>query len=170
MIRFSLHFRPDFGKYQWGNYTLDKDGKVGNGCRHHINLHSAYTSVMGCEPDFTNASYIFRGCLSYIWHSIDTLRVKCVLDTPGREVLDEEIAMPNSRCPSDHVSLVAEFVLIDDAKEGNNGGGGVAGIASSAVNSMAQSPARRAPGSSSVQSHHPQQRPQTTFPNKRNMP
>eukprot|EP00299_Pterocystis_sp_00344_P019027 c9478_g1_i1.p1 GENE.c9478_g1_i1~~c9478_g1_i1.p1 ORF type:complete len:560 (+),score=114.06 c9478_g1_i1:23-1681(+) len=103
---------PDFGKFQWGHHTT-KDGKPGSGLRHHLNLHSAYTSVNGAEPEFTNASPLFRGCLSYIWFSQDTLKARCVLETPNKAILEEDVAMPNSRSPSDHVSLVGEFALDD---------------------------------------------------------
>eukprot|EP00300_Choanocystis_sp_HF-7_P043220 c9822_g1_i1.p1 GENE.c9822_g1_i1~~c9822_g1_i1.p1 ORF type:complete len:395 (-),score=86.36 c9822_g1_i1:24-1208(-) len=105
----------DFGKLQWGHYTHSKNGQMGRGCTHDLNLDSAYYSVLGHEPSFTNASFDFTGCLSYIWFTPQTLRVHGVLETISKQALEEEIAMPNSQFPSDHLSLFAEFIFDDKA-------------------------------------------------------
>lgn len=100
----------DFGERQWGAYS-SKDGSTGSGCRHQYQMASAYAQVKGKEPEFSNSSFDFRGCLSYLFYTQDRLRVNGVLDTITDHDLFEEIAMPNSQFPSDHISLFAEFTL-----------------------------------------------------------
>lgn len=72
---------------------------------------SAYKTVLKKEPDFTNYTVAFKGCLDYIMYSQGSLQVLRVLDTYNESVLSEHIALPSPRFSSDHVQLVAEFAF-----------------------------------------------------------
>ncbi|CBZ51479.1 Os10g0412100 protein, related [Neospora caninum Liverpool] len=72
-------------------------------------FQSAYKEVLGEEPRFTNFTRDFQGCLDYIF--FDNVAVKAVLSIPDENELKREVALPNSRFPSDHVALMAEFCL-----------------------------------------------------------
>ncbi|KFG28272.1 endonuclease/exonuclease/phosphatase family protein, partial [Toxoplasma gondii p89] len=65
--------------------------------------------VLGEEPRFTNYTRDFQGCLDYLFFRNAT--VKAVLSIPDDCELKREVALPNSRFPSDHVALMADFVL-----------------------------------------------------------
>ena len=86
-----------------------------DGYRHNLGLHSAYSTVMGTEPDFTNmtggTAGAFRGTLDYIWHD-SRLRPDFVLPLPtAAEASAEGGGLPNSQIPSDHVPLGATFTF-----------------------------------------------------------
>ncbi|ESS28551.1 endonuclease/exonuclease/phosphatase family protein [Toxoplasma gondii VEG] len=72
-------------------------------------FQSAYKEVLGEEPRFTNYTRDFQGCLDYLFFRNAT--VKAVLSIPDDCELKREVALPNSRFPSDHVALMADFVL-----------------------------------------------------------
>ncbi|PFH32258.1 hypothetical protein BESB_015760 [Besnoitia besnoiti] len=72
-------------------------------------LRSAYKEVLGAEPRFTNYTRDFQGCLDYLF--FENAVAKAVLSVPEESELKREVALPNSRFPSDHVALMADFAL-----------------------------------------------------------
>jgi len=80
---------------------------------HRVPLASAYAAIQGAEPEFTNYTRTFRGTLDYIWFDQSTLRCAAVAPVPPVEQLTRAgPALPNPQYPSDHVILVADFLLL----------------------------------------------------------
>jgi CCR4-NOT transcription complex subunit 6 len=81
-----------------------------------IPLRSAYASVLGAEPAFTNFALremsIFSAALDYIFYTPTSVKPCAVLDTIPESIAAEETALPSRRCPSDHLPLYAEFSFI----------------------------------------------------------
>lgn len=100
--------------------------------RHPLTLRSAYVAATGFEPSFTSCHNRYKGTLDYIWFGSaggggdggkegsqgsdgnggggggEGLRLTAVLlPPPARDVE----APPNCEVPSDHIPLVADFVL-----------------------------------------------------------
>ena len=73
-------------------------------------VKSAYLTVQGSEPDYTNYTGDFHGCLDYIFYS-EGLCPCSVLSLPSESELRSEVALPNSVMSSDHLSIKAEFML-----------------------------------------------------------
>ena len=71
-------------------------------------VKSAYLTVQGYEPYYTNYTADFHGCLDYIFYS-DGLSPTSVLSLPDERELRSEVALPNSVMSSDHLSIKAEF-------------------------------------------------------------
>ena len=67
-------------------------------------LHSAYRQVLGVDMP-TSFTDKYAGVLDYVFAS-DGLTPTAVLDKFDDSVLREEVALPSSRCPSDHLPLV----------------------------------------------------------------
>lgn len=63
---------------------------------------------LGKEPNFTNYTENFQGCLDYIFHS-DNLIVNKVVEPLSKEEASKEKALPSMKYPSDHIVLYAEF-------------------------------------------------------------
>lgn len=81
-------------------------------------LWSCYKEVLGDEPDFTCwggfAGRDVRGVFDYIMYRGDILSPVSVLKTPaGADVLRVPERLPNAEHPSDHVPMVADFLLHD---------------------------------------------------------
>lgn len=99
-----------------GNTRRDNVVPVGDGiARHGLSLRSAYYQVLGSEPAFTSSHHKFRGTLDYIWYSPQAgsckLQPVSVLLPPGRKCLSKRGGLPNVHIPSDHISLVCDFVV-----------------------------------------------------------
>jgi len=92
-------------------FMKNKEGAI----IHNLQLASAYCSIMGTEPEYSNLTPDFEGCLDYIWFSKKQLVVQEVVEIPDREFVGKGI--PNKCFPSDHVPLVAKFSF---AKNGND--------------------------------------------------
>ena len=73
-------------------------------------VKSAYLTVQGHEPHYTNYTGDFQVCLDYIFYS-RTLYPSSVLSLPSERDLRSEVALPNSVMSSDHLSMKAEFVI-----------------------------------------------------------
>jgi len=73
--------------------------------KHELGLKSAYCSVLGREPRCTNLTHEFKGTLDYIWYSKNSLSPLAVLDIPETGTLREEVGLPSSKFPSDHLLL-----------------------------------------------------------------
>eukprot|EP01029_Cantina_marsupialis_P018788 TRINITY_DN4331_c0_g1_i1.p1 TRINITY_DN4331_c0_g1~~TRINITY_DN4331_c0_g1_i1.p1 ORF type:complete len:568 (-),score=126.53 TRINITY_DN4331_c0_g1_i1:522-2225(-) len=80
---------------------------------HNFDMKSAMSTLKGSDPDFTNYTGHFTGCLDYVFFSADSVQCYSGLDIPSKEVLSHKsnTAMPNPIYSSDHTSLVADFVL-----------------------------------------------------------
>lgn len=77
---------------------------------HGLELESAYPSALHAEPSFTNYTENFVGCLDYIFVS-QRARVAAALGPPCPEELAEEVALPSSQHPSDHIPVAADIFV-----------------------------------------------------------
>lgn len=77
--------------------------------KHQFSLASAYGGIG--EPLFTNYTGDFSGVLDYIWFTTDTLGVSKVL-SPVEEDAVKETRLPNTFMNSDHISILAEFLVV----------------------------------------------------------
>lgn len=80
---------------------------------HSLPLVSAYAAVHdGKEPEFTNYTGDFVGCLDYMWISADRLGTTAFLEIPPVSELTRYSGtpLPNPQYPSDHVALVFDLV------------------------------------------------------------
>lgn len=98
---------PDLAGYNYDYYTE-------KGMEHPFTLKSSY----GDSPDaiksslqFTNYTPGFTDVLDYIWYSSNSLRVTGLLGKVDDEYLSKVPGFPNVHFPSDHLALVAEFVV-----------------------------------------------------------
>jgi len=74
-----------------------------------LELQSAHTTRGGLEPKFTNYTEGFKGCLDYITYCPDGLECTAVGDFPAENVLKNEVALPNSLQPSDHLPVMCRI-------------------------------------------------------------
>lgn len=85
--------------------------------RHPLQLTSAYEDVTGAEADFSTYQQSSDGCgktVDYIWSTSKErgpwqLKAVAVLASPSQEVLSK--GLPSAEHPSDHVPLMAQFIL-----------------------------------------------------------
>ncbi len=91
---------------------------------HGLMLQSAYASVLGSDPVFTNYTEGYKGTLDYVYFSSDQLAAVAVLNIPSDKALQEysNKPLPNEQWPSDHLCLCADFVplpasAVRDAQE-----------------------------------------------------
>jgi len=82
---------------------------------HRLPLASAYASVYGADPKYTNYTGHFVGCLDYIFFSRPHLQCMSCLDIDNEALLKQNHALPSPLYGSDHISLVAEFEWLPDA-------------------------------------------------------
>lgn len=85
-------------------------------------LRSVYNQVLGDEPDFTCwggfSGRDVRGVFDYIMFRGSIFSPLCVLGTPsGQDVLQIPERLPNPDHPSDHVPMVADFIMQDQGTE-----------------------------------------------------
>jgi CCR4-NOT transcription complex subunit 6 len=86
-----------------------------SGMRHPFSLKSAYGSIG--ELPFTNYTPGFVDVVDYIWYSNNALRVTAVLGKVDEDYLQKVPGFPNFHYPSDHLALMAEF-LVEKPKVG----------------------------------------------------
>ena len=86
----------------YGNFTRD-------GMSHPFSLKSSY-GTMG-ELSFTNYTPNFTEVIDYIWYSTNTLHVTGLLGEVDKDYLQRVPGFPNYHFPSDHLALLAEFVV-----------------------------------------------------------
>jgi CCR4-NOT transcription complex subunit 6 len=79
------------------------------GMSHPFTLKSAYSSIG--ELSFTNYTPGFTDVLDWIWYSSNSLRVSGLLGDVDKEYLQRVPGFPNFHFPSDHLALMAEFVV-----------------------------------------------------------
>jgi len=77
-----------------------------------LQLFKPFTSCMkaltGSEPQFTNYTANFKGCLDYVMVS-GNIKPVSALPVPEESELKSETALPNSKWPSDHLPLVVDL-------------------------------------------------------------
>mmetsp|Transcript_2444 Transcript_2444/g.3467 ORF Transcript_2444/g.3467 Transcript_2444/m.3467 type:complete len:622 (+) Transcript_2444:235-2100(+) len=79
---------------------------------HNIQLASAYASVQGEEPSYTNHSGNFTGVLDYIWFAQPHIRPLAVSPVPDLEEIKKiGEGMPNCLYSSDHALLCCDVQL-----------------------------------------------------------
>jgi len=77
---------------------------------HGFRLGSAYATVTGTEPAFTNYTGGFKGVLDYMWYSSELLRPLSTSPVPKEdEIRDIGIAMPSVGFSSDHILIMADM-------------------------------------------------------------
>lgn len=81
---------------------------------HSMKLDSCYRAALGgSEVEFTNYTAEFKDTLDYIFYTVDSLVPVAVLKNYSEETLSQEVGLPSSRFPSDHVPLVARIAFLD---------------------------------------------------------
>lgn len=93
---------PDLGDYKYGQFTKD-------GMSHPFSLKSAYGNIG--ELAFTNYVPGFTGVIDYIWYSTPHLIVTTLLGDVDPEYMAKVPGFPNYHFPSDHIALMAEFLV-----------------------------------------------------------
>ncbi|CAD8052648.1 unnamed protein product [Paramecium sonneborni] len=68
-----------------------------------LNWQSAYHPF----PKFTNYTQNFKGCIDYIFYHNTNL--ERILRIPDEKLLQQEVALPNTFFPSDHLPILAYF-------------------------------------------------------------
>ncbi|KAL1303184.1 hypothetical protein AAFC00_006609 [Neodothiora populina] len=96
----SLH--DDLVGRKYGNFTKE-------GVAHPFSLKSSYAHIN--ELEFTNYTTSFAGVLDYIWYSTNTLSVVGLLGDIDKQYLSRVPGFPHIYHPSDHISLMTEFVV-----------------------------------------------------------
>jgi len=75
-----------------------------------LKLQSAYSSYGEPETHFTTHYY---GCLDYIWHTQKNAQLTQVLQPVPPALCENKCEFPSPRFPSDHLPLMARYVLVD---------------------------------------------------------
>ena len=80
---------------------------------HSLKLQSSYATILGKEPELTNYTDHYQGCLDYIWVTKDFIQPIAVSLLPSVEEIEAVggLRLPNPRYVSDHMALDCEFVL-----------------------------------------------------------
>jgi CCR4-NOT transcription complex subunit 6 len=79
---------------------------------HNFRLGSAYASVVGEEPEYTNYTEHFKGVLDYIWFTTEHMRPLSTAPIPAVDVLTQSgVALPNAIYSSDHILMLADIQL-----------------------------------------------------------
>jgi CCR4-NOT transcription complex subunit 6 len=80
---------------------------------HDLELHSALSSALGMEPNFTNYTAKFKGTLDYICYSPSRLRVLSSLDLPQEDSLRYSCGegLPAAAYPSDHLMICCDVAF-----------------------------------------------------------
>lgn len=92
----------DLADRAYGNFTRD-------GMAHPFSLKSSYASIG--ELSFTNYTPNFTAVIDYIWYSTNALQVTGLLGEVDKDYLQRVPGFPNYHFPSDHLALLAEFVV-----------------------------------------------------------
>jgi len=65
------------------------------------------------DGKYTNYTRDFKGIIDYIFYDFTSLQVTEKERLPEEKELSREVALPNSKFPSDHVPLVCTLALVD---------------------------------------------------------
>jgi CCR4-NOT transcription complex subunit 6 len=101
----------------YGKFTRD-------GMTHPFTLKSSYGNIG--ELSFTNYTPNFTEVIDYIWYSTNSLQVTGLLGEVDKDYLQRVPGFPNYHFPSDHLALLAEFMV--KAKKEKRVGQGVGGV------------------------------------------
>lgn len=93
---------PDFEERKYGNFSRE-------GMAHPFTLKSAYGNIG--ELPFTNYTPGYTASIDYIWYASNSLQNTGLLGEVDKEYLKRVPGFPNDHFPSDHLALVAEFVV-----------------------------------------------------------
>ncbi|KAJ2904435.1 endonuclease/Exonuclease/phosphatase [Zalerion maritima] len=96
----------DFDGRKYGNFTA-------NGIQHPFSLRNTYDCLGKTEHElpFTNYTPGFDGVIDYIWFSTNTMEVVELLGPPDKEYLKRVPGFPHYHFPTDHIQLLADFVI-----------------------------------------------------------
>jgi len=78
---------------------------------HPFKLKSSYANIG--EMEFTNYTAAWQGVVDYIWYSTNSLQITGLLGEIDRNYLQRVPGFPSWHFPSDHLPLLAEFVVKD---------------------------------------------------------
>lgn len=106
----------DLGAFKYGNFTRD-------GITHPFGLKSAYSQK---DIPWTNYTPDFKDMIDYIWYSQGTLQVEGLLGQVDKEYLGRVPGFPDWHFVSDHLVLLAEF-MVRGRKAAPGGAGAGAG-------------------------------------------
>lgn len=103
----------DLWPYSYGKFTRAP------GMAHPFWLRSAYAALdkTADAVRFTNYTTRFEGVLDYIWYSEDAFVVVRLLGGVDEEYLRRTPGFPNWHFPSDHICLLAEFMVLKTGME-----------------------------------------------------
>lgn len=106
---------PDSGMYELyskgkvsGSHRDMKSYPLSQNLVQPLILQSAYAVLN--EP-FSNYPAHFHGTLDYIWFTPKSLKMVTILESPTKSQLEEYVAIPSPLWSSDHLALVAKFVV-----------------------------------------------------------
>ena len=74
-----------------------------------LKLESVHVVCHGIEPEFTNYTEGFKGCLDYITYVAHGLRCAATGELPPEINLKTNVALPNSEHPSDHLPVLCRM-------------------------------------------------------------
>jgi CCR4-NOT transcription complex subunit 6 len=96
----------ELGSYQYGNFTRD-------GIQHPFSLRSSYAHLNDTPEQlpFTNYTPGYTAVIDYIWYSTNALEVASLLGPVDAEYMKRVPGFPNYHFPSDHLSILAEFIV-----------------------------------------------------------
>lgn len=96
------HTHGDLTGRSYGSFTRD-------GMHHPFSMKSSYSNIG--ELDFTNYTAEWQGMVDYIWYSTGSLQCTGVLGEIDRNYIQRVPGFPSWHFPSDHLPLLAEFVV-----------------------------------------------------------
>ncbi|KAK9799388.1 hypothetical protein WJX73_009972 [Symbiochloris irregularis] len=114
-----LHTRASGGRPKSRRNSMEDNAWPGREwiARHPLQLQSACQDILGCELPYTSCHGKFIGTVDFVWFSPQAgshTVVPCrVLLPPPLESL--HCGLPSQHWPSDHISLVFDFVLLSSA-------------------------------------------------------
>lgn len=97
----------DLNGHQYGAFAA-------NGLSHKLSLKSAYSE--NTELSFTNFTPTFKAVIDYIWYTPSCFTVTGYLGGISPDYSKKFVGFPNQHMPSDHISLVSEFILKSPTK------------------------------------------------------
>ncbi|KAL1495395.1 hypothetical protein AB1Y20_016763 [Prymnesium parvum] len=106
-------------------------------------MRSAYATLLGQEPLFTNFTAKFVGTLDYIFYEPNTLQPVEILMLPTEDTVRLEGSLPSSRFPSDHLPLMARFKFTSSPQVNIPVGEAVSGLPSGSESPKRQREALR---------------------------
>jgi mRNA deadenylase 3'-5' endonuclease subunit Ccr4 len=94
--------------YEHSDFKSHKNSIITKKKRNKFIMNSAYKKYHGYEAPFTNYTDIFNGTLDYIFIS-NEWKIRHMNNIPSIKDITNEIAIPNSIFPSDHIPLICNL-------------------------------------------------------------